>query len=390
MEKMNQLKEMIEAPNYKKCEDCGTMIPTERANKTKNTITVNMAYGQDKVPIIDYNCPICDSWLFSIMDQESCKPLPYLEPLTREEVGKKLSQIIQSLDNKPNKINLEKKMAEVQKPKGTVIVIEGTDGSGKQTQSEMLLNRLREMGVKASLYSFPNYDSLQGQIVKRYLNGEFKGQPKQDYWNEWYRNALMYANDRLVTCMEKGEDGRSILDKYNDGEVIIFDRYTQSNFIHQGCHIEDQEDLEDFINYFMELEYDYLGLPEPDQVIYLRVSPEMSMQNIEKRGIEKDMHENIEALRKANKHTDFLIDWLGWEVIQCSGGLKNKDTGEATHYMNSREDIHVEVFSLVEQTLVENNQLRHVKYCTECLKSNMYNQVEIKNRNWGIFKRVYF
>ena len=371
---------MTNSNDFTKCNCCGSMVPKDRAVVKNDEIPVKMGYGVENLVLSSSYCPVCNNWLYS-----NKVPNTNVKTYNREDIVDLLRKYGESYkrvtgakkDIKP-KIDtpeMEAKKEEVLKRKGTIIVIEGTDGSGKRTQSEMLLKRLTDMGIKASLYSFPNYNSDQGKIVKRYLNGEFKDQPCNKDHNAYYRNAIMYANDRLVTCMEKGADGRSILEKYNDGEVLIFDRYTQSNFIHQGCHIDDQFELEDFIAYMTELEYDILGLPKPDKVIYLKVAPEVSMKNIETRGNEKDMHENLEALKKANKHVDFLIDWLGWDRINCTHTLKNSDTGRTSTIMHSRGDIHHEVFTLVEPILVENNQTRHVKYCTQCLENGLYQVV---------------
>ena len=367
---------MTNSNDFTKCNCCGSMIPRDREVRKKEDTPVNIGNIAETMSFIASYCPICNNWLYS-------EKSPVVKKYTKGDLINLLKQYgdmskrYTNITNKPKLdiSNMEEKMQDALKKKGTVIVIEGTDGSGKRTQSEMLLKRLTDMGIKASLYSFPNYNSDQGKIVKRYLNGEFKDQPCNKDHNAYYRNAIMYANDRLVTCMEKGADGRSILEKYNDGEVLIFDRYTQSNFIHQGCHIDDQFELEDFIAYMTELEYDILGLPKPDKVIYLKVAPEVSMKNIETRGNEKDMHENLEALKKANKHVDFLIDWLGWDRINCTRTLKNSDTGRTSTIMHSRESIHHEVFTLVEPILVENNQTRHVKYCSQCLESGLYQVV---------------
>lgn len=383
---------------YKRCNICGSMIPTNRTITKKQPLIVGMAYGKHEIPMIEHKCPICDNWLFSELDPgtnptDNFKialnfPKPKVEkipPKTNIDIDKYRYNIDTAMDRVNKIVNDINRKKLDKKPKGTVIVIEGTDGSGKRTQSELLLNKLLEMGIKASLYSFPNYESIQGQIVKRYLNGEFKDQPTEDKLNEYYRNALLYTTDRLVTCMEKGKDGRSILDKYNDGEVIIFDRYTQSNFIHQGCYIENKDDLTSFVNYFTNLEYNMLGLPKPDKVIYLKVLPEVCMQNIENRGNAKDIHENLESLIKANKHTDFLAKMLDWNVVRCSEGIMCSDTGKSAHYMLPKYHIHREVFNLVQEVLVENNHFENVKYCTNCYANskaiNMLKMIDIKNNS---------
>lgn len=363
---------------YKLCKTCKSIIPLEKAIIKKSPMNIKMPYATEKIPMDSYTCPSCNGWLFSTYDDNAdARIFSNHGDEIEQQIPERSNDLIESIPevqpspNIPGK-DMPDKIKQHVKKKGTVIVIEGTDGSGKRTQSELLLNKLTEMGIKASLYSFPNYESGQGQLVKRYLNGEFKGQPIQEFNTELIRNALLYTTDRLVTCMEKGPDGRSILEKYNDGEVIIFDRYTQSNFIHQGCNIDDQDQLEGFIDYFTNLEYDLLGLPKPDVVIYLKVTPEMCMKNIEKRGNEKDIHENIESLRKANKHVDYLIDWLGWEPIWCSECMGSLTTGVTVERMRPIEAIQAEVFEIVEKVLHENNQTRHIPYCPSCLKEDIY------------------
>lgn len=256
------------------------------------------------------------------------------------------------------------------KKKGFVIVVEGTDGSGKQTQATLLRDKLNELGVKATMYSFPNYESLTGKMVSQYLHGEFDGQGYINHHNDpVYRNSMLYSVDRMYGCMIKDAEGKTIIDRYNDGEVIIFDRYTQSNFIHQGIHFNDYE-LGQYVGNLEYLEYDFMGLPKPDMILYLKVSPETCMRNIEKRGREKDNHETLEHLTKVSKHVDRLIKECNWETIYCEGELLNN------LFMKSKSDIHYNIMNIVKERLKEEGILEY-NHCPNCFKLT-WNEIQLQ------------
>jgi len=180
--------------------------------------------------------------------------------------------------------------------KGKLIAIDGLDGSGKQTQSEILLSHLKEKGLKCKLISFPNYVSLTGEIVTAYLHGKYK--LKDDFYSK-VRTGMLYSYDRMFNMYFKTDDqGKTIMDYYNEGYIIICDRYTSSNYLFM-THEMDKFEFKEYIGYMEELEYVFMGLPEPDVSLFLEIPPYKSLELIEKRGNKKDNHETEEVLNKA-------------------------------------------------------------------------------------------
>lgn len=412
------------------CRVCNSSIPKDDMIATKEQmVTTNQEY-------IRYNCPKCHAWLHTdwklddkkdfvdslnsskvendnlLQDKCEIKSEP-IRICNSSKFNTNLKQLEEDLKNKHKvemynereDINHTAKMLEtkypvlkesalkmgnvIKKKKGFVIVIEGTDGSGKNTQANLIQKALDEKGVKNSLYSFPNYETIQGSLVKRYLNGEFENQGNiNDDKDAIYRTAMLYSNDRMVSCMEKDEEGKSIIDRYNEGEVIIFDRYTQSNFIHQGSKFNNKEDLCTFMDTMENIEYDIMGLPIPDMIFYLKVPVELSIQNIKKRGNEVDIHENEEHLKAVNKHVDYIIDYHGWDKIDCSDGLMNAGTNEVSYHMRPIKDIHRQLMDgYIQPRLRAEGYLDHINYCPKCTENDILNielkPIEIANKVEG-------
>lgn len=215
---------------------------------------------------------------------------------------------------------------------GKLIVLEGLDGSGKATQAEVLTENLQKKGIAARKVSFPNYQSDSSALVKMYLSGEFGSDP-QDV--NAYAASSFYAVDRYASY--KKDWGRF----YQEGGVIIADRYTTSNAIHQ-CSKLPEEEWKPFLDWLFDYEYELLAIPRPDQVIYLQTDPRISQKLISGRyhGDEnkKDIHErNLEYLDRSRKAAEYCAQELGWKTIQCSTQEK----------MRSIEDIHGEVCRLL-------------------------------------------
>ena len=197
--------------------------------------------------------------------------------------------------------------------KGKLIVIEGLDGSGKATQSEKLCTALAEHGVNVRKVSFPNYDSLSSALVKMYLGGEFGTDP--DSVNP-YAASSFYACDRFAGY--KSDWGEF----YENGGVIVADRYTTSNAIHQ-CSKLPKEKWDGFIKWLFDYEYRLMGIPEPDCVVYLRMETEASQKLMSGRynndESKKDIHEkNVGYLNNSRIAADYCSDVLGWKIVECS------------------------------------------------------------------------
>lgn len=214
--------------------------------------------------------------------------------------------------------------------KGILIAIEGTDGSGKHTQTEMLCASLQEQGIVLKQLSFPCYDSPSSALVKMYLGGEFGGHA--DSVNA-YAASTFYAVDRFASF----KSGWS--EFYNHGGLVITDRYTISNAIHQGGKLEGIE-RSDYLDWLYDFEYNKIGIPRPDLVFFLDVPTEISSAMRKQReaetGTTADIHEQDDAyLFKCRQSALHIADRSGWRVISCV-----TDDGLS---MRTREEIHKQI-----------------------------------------------
>lgn len=166
-----------------------------------------------------------------------------------------------------------------------IFIIEGIDGSGKTTQVELLGKRLANAEKNVKRIKFPDYESDSSALVRMYLKGDFGTHPEDV---SAYAASTFYAVDRYASY--KTDWGKD----YNDGTVIISDRYVSSNIIHQSSKLSENE-RGDYFKWLYDLEYNKLGLPMPTAVFFLDVPPEISIKNVENRyqGDEskKDIHE---------------------------------------------------------------------------------------------------
>lgn len=229
---------------------------------------------------------------------------------------------------------------------GKIIVIEGTDGSGKQTQAAKLKEKLINTGNKVFSTSFPNYESASSALVKMYLNGEIK-----ENANDVSAKAasIFYAADRYITYKKEIEPVYLAQDS-----VLVFDRYVASNIIHQGAKLlskyptEDSKDkkreLQEFVKWLYNLEHEDFGIPKADVTIYLNVPIEYTIKLREQRvnkitgGEKQDIHESdVSHLKNASAAGMLAANSLGWNVIECVKGGK----------MRAIDDIAEEIWQIV-------------------------------------------
>lgn len=216
-----------------------------------------------------------------------------------------------------------------------LIVIEGLDGSGKATQAKRLTEALVEKGIPVREVSFPDYGSDSSALVRMYLSGQFGTDP-QDV--NAYAASSFFAVDRFASYK------KDWCRDYARG-VVIADRYTTSNAVHQ-CSKLPKEQWEDFLNWLFDFEYNKLGIPAPDRVIYLNVDPAVSqaLMTARYRGDEnkKDIHErDIAYLRHSREAAAYCAEKLGWETVDCCRDGQ----------MRSIEDIHKDVMKLLENSI---------------------------------------
>lgn len=218
--------------------------------------------------------------------------------------------------------------------KGKLIIIEGCDGSGKETQTKKLYEKLCTEFENIKKVEYPNYKSESSALVKMYLRGDF-GEKPEDV--NPYAASTFYAVDRYASFKTSWKDF------YNDGGIIIADRYTTANMVHQASKINNQVEKEAFLNWLWDLEFNKLGLPIPDGVIFLDMPPQYSTRLIEERKNKitgegyKDIHEqDIEYLSKSYDNSCRIADKYGWTRIQCVKDQKIK----------SIEEIHSEIYKV--------------------------------------------
>ena len=217
--------------------------------------------------------------------------------------------------------------------KGKLIVIEGAcDGMGKSTQFELLRKRLEQDNLKIVHHHFPSYNTYQGKPVEKYLKGEY-GNPKD--LSPYFINSL-YAMDRGITWME------TLKQSYDEGKIILLDRYTTSSLIYQSALIENLDDKKEFIKYVVDFEYNKLGVKEPDNVIFLHADFELVTKMREARkqndGVANDIHErDLSFMKKVYNSAMFVAEYLNWDMVKCDDGEKIK----------SIDEIHEKVYSLV-------------------------------------------
>ena len=223
--------------------------------------------------------------------------------------------------------------------KGKLIIIEsGSDASGKATQSKKLYERLINEGYNCMKITFPDYDSESSALVKMYLRGDFGSNPNDV---SPYVASTFYAVDRYASFKTKWEKF------YNEGGIIISDRYTTSNMVHQAAKM-DEEEKEKFLNWLWDLEFNLYGIPEPDQVIFLDVDPMVSQQLMKNRlnkitgEEEKDIHEsNEEYLVNSYNNSLKIADKYSWNKVKCTEGTA----------LRTIDDIHEEIYKKVKETI---------------------------------------
>ncbi len=220
---------------------------------------------------------------------------------------------------------------------GKLIVIEGTDGSGKSTQFRLLTQRLEKENHTFEKLIFPQYSEPSSALIRMYLGGEFGTKPTDV---NAYAASSFYAVDRYASYKKVWGQW------YEQGGLVVSDRYTTSNVVHQASK-EPEENQSAFLQWLYDLEYTKLGLPRPDLVIYLDVPTDFTEAMMRRREADTNTHADIHEqdmsyLATCRRTGKAAAEYYGWTVIQCV-----KDAA-----MRSIEDIHEEIY-------------RHVAACLE-------------------------
>lgn len=222
---------------------------------------------------------------------------------------------------------------------GKLFVIDGTDGSGKQTQLQKLKERLDENNIEYKVMSFPNYESPSSSLVKMYLSGEF-GKNATDV--NAYIASTFYAVDRYASYKQDYEEF------YKNGGIVLLDRYVTANMVHQSSKINDTTEKEKFLSWLCDFEYGLFGIPKPDKVFFLNIPPQVSQELIKERKnkfsneTQKDIHEQDEKyLQHSYDNACYLINKYNWDEINCTKDGK----------LRTIDDIHEEIYKKVQDVI---------------------------------------
>ena len=219
---------------------------------------------------------------------------------------------------------------------GKLIVIEGTDGSGKSTQFRLMSEHLQNDGIAFHRLVFPRYQEESSALIRMYLGGQFGSKPTDV---NAYAASAFYAVDRYASY--KTDWGQW----YEDGGLVLSDRYTTSNAVHQASK-EQGEAQNAYLQWLYDFEYEKLGLPRPDLTIYLDVPTDFTERMLRNReqatNTQADIHEQdthyLSVCRETGRKA---AAYYGWTVIECV-----RDGA-----MRSIEDIHQEIYQHVKKCL---------------------------------------
>ena len=193
------------------------------------------------------------------------------------------------------------------------ITIDGLDGSGKGTQSQLLCDALRSMGKKVRMIDFPSYESESSYLVRMYLDGKLGSSPSD---TNAFAASMFYAADRYVSYVTDWRE-----DYLDEDTYLIANRYTTANAVHQVSKLP-REEWDSFLSWLWDFELSKLGLPTPDLILYLEVKPEVSLGLVKKRsdatGQKMDIHEKDPAyMQRCYDAALYVSEKLGWERICC-------------------------------------------------------------------------
>lgn len=229
--------------------------------------------------------------------------------------------------------------------RGCFVVIDGLDGSGKGTQTKILVERLKAEGYQVEMADFPQYGNWSAQFVERYLRGEF-GTAQEV---QAKKASLFFALDRYAASFQ-------LRQWLNEGKIVISNRYVSANKGHQLGKITDQKEQHHFLAWLNEMEYDVLGIPVPDLTLFLHMSPEIGQRLVDQKtardytqGKKRDIHEaDLNHLKNAEQAYLFCLQHdqkENWNHVMCFS--KDEPLSIAA--------VHDEIYRRVKQKLISEN-----------------------------------
>lgn len=230
--------------------------------------------------------------------------------------------------------------------KGKFIVIDGLDGSGKGTQTELLVRRLQQEGHDIMMMDFPRYGQKSAYFVECYLRGEYGSAEEVGA----KRASLFFALDRYAASLEM----KAYLEK---GGIIVSNRYVSASKGHQLGKLHDQQEMKRFLDWLNELEYHSLGIPVPDLTLFLHMKPEIGQRLVDLKsereytqGKKRDIHEaDLGHLQNAERAFLFCLEHdtvENWQKIVCFAKDENDE-----EMPRSREEVHAEIYEKVKEIL---------------------------------------
>jgi len=198
---------------------------------------------------------------------------------------------------------------------GIFIVIDGTDGSGKATQTKLLMEKIKQAGRQVKIIDFPQYGQKSAGLVEEYLNGKYGSALEVGP----YRASIFYACDRYASSPQ-------IKEWLAQGNIVISNRYVSSNMGHQAGKISDPQERDKFLQWLFELEYNLFGIPKPDLNILLYLPPEKGQELVDNKrprdyigGQKRDIHEaDLEHLKDAADAYQYVAKKYNWQIIDCA------------------------------------------------------------------------
>lgn len=215
---------------------------------------------------------------------------------------------------------------------GRLIVLEGIDGSGKSTQFKLLCGKLKSEGVQYKRLTFPRYDEPSSMLIRMYLAGDFGTDPGDV---NPYAASSFFAVDRYASFVQDWRE------HYGGGGLILTDRYTTSNAIHQGAKMSSLE-REKYFKWLYDYEFNLIGLPAPDLTLYMNIDAALAAERLKERqeqtATSADIHEKDGAYLSSCAQSGLeAAKFLNWHIIDCA-----KDG-----IGRSAEDIQSEVYTKV-------------------------------------------
>ena len=220
------------------------------------------------------------------------------------------------------------------KEKGKIIVIEGTDCSGKATQSKLLEERLKKNNKKCISFSFPCYDTPTGKIV----GGPYLG--KEEIAESYFKEEAVVLDPKIASlyyAADRKYNIKKVIDYVEEGYFVILDRYVTSNLAHQGGKIDNKDERFYMYQWIDKLEYWLLELPKPDKTIFLHVPYDFTKELKKNRASLDELEKSPEHLKNAERAYIELSELYNWDKIEC---IKDNQ-------LRSIEDINDEIYQLI-------------------------------------------